>query len=182
MLFTGPTSILDPRQIPHLARKALEILRKEGIDGLRRRVYSKIQLGHKYAHWLKRYDNLRDSDRAAIKQHIERLFYTPLISLIMPVCNTPEKWLRLAIESVIKQLYPNWELCIADDASSKPHVKEILTEYGARDARIKLTFRNENGHISAASNSAIDLATGELIALLDHDDELSEHALYMVAV
>jgi O-antigen biosynthesis protein len=181
-MFMAPIPILNSRPIPHLARKAFKIFRKEGIDGLRRRIYSKIQLGHKYPRWLQRYDTLTRADRAAIKQHVERLFYTPLISLIMPVYDTPEKWLRRAIESVIKQLYPNWELCIADDASSKPHVKEILTEYRAKDARIKVMFRSENGRVSVASNSAIDLVTGEFIALLDHDDELSEHALYMVAV
>ncbi len=75
------------------------------------------------------------------------------------------------------QLYPHWELCIADDASHEPHVRRVLEEFAQRDARIRVTFRGENGHISASSNSALDLATGEFAALLDHDDELAPRAL-----
>lgn len=192
MLFTGPFSILNPRASSELASKALSILRREGIGGLRRRLRSRIgglirrlrsriQVGYEYVHWIKKFGTLTQGDRVAIRQHIDRLAYKPLISLIMPVYNTPEKWLRRAIESVRSQLYPNWELCIADDASSRPDVRQILEDYRAKDSRIKVVFRKDNGHISAASNSAIDMATGDFIALLDHDDELSEHALYMVA-
>jgi glycosyltransferase involved in cell wall biosynthesis len=100
----------------------------------------------------------------------------------MPTYNSPEKWLKLAIDSVRNQLYPNWELCVPDDASSKPQVTEIVQEYQSRDPRIKVVYRKNNGHIAAASNSAIEIATGEFIALLDHDDELGERALYTVAV
>ncbi|HEX2639334.1 MAG TPA: glycosyltransferase, partial [Pyrinomonadaceae bacterium] len=89
--------------------------------------------------------------------------------------------LRRAIESVRGQIYENWELCIADDRSTLGHVREILEEFAAADTRIKVVFRNENGHISAASNSALELATGRFIALLDHDDELAPHAFYFVA-
>jgi GT2 family glycosyltransferase len=100
---------------------------------------------------------------------------------VLPVYNVEEKWLRKCIDSVIGQLYENWELCIADDASPSPHIKKVLDEYAASDKRIKVTFRPENGHISAASNSALELATGEYTVLLDHDDELSEDALFYVA-
>ncbi|HXV79371.1 MAG TPA: glycosyltransferase family 2 protein [Candidatus Binatia bacterium] len=158
----------------------MAILQKEGMHGLRWRLYKRFQRAEEYWRWSKAFDTLTDRDRVAIKQHIGRLHYTPLISVIMPVYNTPEAWLRRAIESIRSQLYPNWELCIADDASSKPHVKSILQEYEAKDARIKVTFRDVNGHISAASNSAIEMARGDFIALVDHDDELREHALYIV--
>ena len=100
----------------------------------------------------------------------------------MPTFNPPDCWLRKAIESVRNQLYPDWELCIADDASHQPHVRAILKEYQELDKRIKIVFRDVNGHISAASNSALALASGIFVALLDHDDELPEHALYMVAL
>jgi GT2 family glycosyltransferase len=109
------------------------------------------------------------------------LAYKPVFSVIMPVYNPPVKVLRLAIESVLGQLYPDWELCIADDASTKKEVVETLQEYARRDPRIKVNYRPKNGHISAASNSAVELATGEWTILFDHDDELSEHALYCVA-
>jgi GT2 family glycosyltransferase len=78
-------------------------------------------------------------------------------------------------------MYPHWELCIADDASSAPHVRKIVEEYAAKDSRIKVVFRERNGGISAASNSALELATGRYIVTLDHDDELAEQALYKVA-
>jgi glycosyltransferase involved in cell wall biosynthesis len=107
--------------------------------------------------------------------------HLPLISVVMPTFNTPAIFLREAIESVLQQDYPQWELCIADDASSEPHVRHILEEFAARDSRIKVTFRASNGHISVASNSAIDLASGEFIALLDHDDKLHPLSLHYVA-
>ena len=72
----------------------------------------------------------------------------------MPVYDPPERYLREAIESVIGQVYPDWELCIADDASKKPHVREVLEEYAELEPRIKLVFRDQNGHIAASSNSA----------------------------
>jgi GT2 family glycosyltransferase len=105
----------------------------------------------------------------------------PLISLVMPTYNSPAEYLRKAIDSVAGQIYTNWELCIADDKSTQPHVKEILDEYAARDARIKIVYRATNGHISAASNSALALVCGEYTGLLDHDDELHPLALYYVA-
>jgi O-antigen biosynthesis protein len=108
--------------------------------------------------------------------------YQPLISVITPTFNTPDRFLREAIESVMAQAYPYWELCLADDASTEPHVRQVLEEYAKRDDRIKVVFRSENGHISRASNSAIEIATGEFIALLDHDDLLAPEALYEMAL
>jgi GT2 family glycosyltransferase len=105
----------------------------------------------------------------------------PLISIVMPTYNTPEKWLRMAIDSVIDQVYENWEFCIADDCSSKPEVKAVLDSYTAKDPRIKVAYRTANGHISASSNTALELAVGEFVGLLDHDDELHPLALYCVA-
>jgi GT2 family glycosyltransferase len=133
-----------------------------------------------YRKWVDEYDALTNSDRKAIRARIENLQYQPLISVIMPVYDVDEMWLRAAIESVRRQIYANWELCIADDASHKPHVRMVLEEYTAMDSRIKVVFRQQNGHISAASNSALELATGGFTVLLDHDDEIPEHALYMV--
>lgn len=101
----------------------------------------------------------------------------PLVSVLMPVYNPPEAWLRRAIESVRGQTYGNWELCIANDASTAPHVRPLLDQAVAADPRIKVVHRQANGHISRASNSALELATGAFTALLDHDDELAPHAL-----
>ena len=84
--------------------------------------------GGDYQQWIKFYDTINDSDRLKIKKHIDKLEYKPFFSIVMPVYNTPEKYLRESIGSMLAQIYTNWELCIADDASSVPHVKELLEE------------------------------------------------------
>jgi glycosyltransferase involved in cell wall biosynthesis len=108
--------------------------------------------------------------------------YRPTFSVIMPVYRTPDRFLREAIDSVLSQVYPHWELCIADDASPDPYVRSLIEEYAARDERIRFVVRAENGHISRASNSALELATGDFVAFLDHDDRLAPDALYENAV
>ncbi len=105
----------------------------------------------------------------------------PLLSVIVPAYNTPEKYLRELLECLRRQIYPRWELCIADDASTLPHVRRILSEAARADARIKPVYRPENGHIARASNSALEIAAGEFVALLDHDDILPDDALLHVA-
>lgn len=171
----------NPRMAVGSIKKSLIVWRRLGLKQLLLELSKPLERGREYSEWIEAYDTLTDGDRKAIQNHIDRLEYRPLISVIMPVYNTPERWLRRAIESVRSQLYPVWELCIADDASSETRVRRVLEEYSG-DRRIKVVFREENGHISAASNSALSLAEGEFVALLDHDDELTEHALYMVAV
>ena len=104
-----------------------------------------------------------------------------LISVLMPTYNPKKEWLIAAIESVRSQRYQNWELCVADDASSEEVGKSILSEYALKDSRIKVVFREANGHISEASNSALAMATGDWVALMDHDDLLSPDALEHVA-
>ncbi len=105
----------------------------------------------------------------------------PLISVVVPAYNTPEKYLHELLDCLKQQLYPRWELCIADDASPQPHVRRILEAAAKADPRIKPVFRPQNGHISRATNSALDVATGGFVALLDHDDVLPHDALLHVA-
>jgi glycosyltransferase involved in cell wall biosynthesis len=95
----------------------------------------------------------------------------------MPVKDTDPVLLEDAIASVRRQTYPHWQLCIADDASSAPHVRAIIERHAAEDERVRVTFREWAGHIAAASNSALDLAGGEFVLLLDHDDRLLPDAL-----
>lgn len=99
------------------------------------------------------------------------------VSLLVPVYDTPEPWLRRCIDSVLAQTYPRWELCIANDASTAPHVRPILDALAAADERVRLVHRERNGNIVAASNSALELASGGFVGLLDHDDELAPSAL-----
>ncbi|MGI8469537.1 MAG: glycosyltransferase family 2 protein [Pyrinomonadaceae bacterium] len=165
-------------------RRAREIRLKRGWHGVfqhLKQIKRILRERGKYRRYIKKFEFLMVADRRKILQNIENFSYKPLISVVMPVYNVEEKWLRLCIESVTKQIYTNWEFCIADDASPSPRVREILEEYAAEDSRFKIVFRETNGHISAASNSALELATGDFVALLDHDDELRETALYHVA-
>ena len=168
-------------------RKALSLYRKEGFLGLRSGLRQRRDLSaetarrNNYDEWIQRYDCIDDEQRAAILQRIAAMPEKPLISVVMPTYNPKPEWLKEAIESVRKQLYPNWELCIADDLSTDPAIRSLLEQLSREDSRIKVIFREQNGHISAASNSALQLAVGDWVALLDHDDLLPEHALYCVA-
>ncbi|MGI9034432.1 MAG: glycosyltransferase family 2 protein [Pyrinomonadaceae bacterium] len=168
------------RKITH-ARK---VWKEQGWRGIKRHAEQQAFFRREtrnYQKWILEFDELTGDDRRRISQNIENFSHKPLLSVVMPVYNVKEKWLRRCIESVIRQIYANWEFCIADDASSAPHIRKILDEYAAQDARFKIVFREKNGHISAASNSALELADGEFAVLLDHDDELHETALYHVA-
>ncbi len=133
-----------------------------------------------YERWAATFDKHTPESLAELTAAEKGFKAKPLISIVMPVYNTPEKWLVKVVDSVRAQVYQNWELCIADDASPSPHVRPLLEKIAASDPRFKVTFREKNGHISAASNSALALATGEFVALLDHDDELSPNALHEV--
>ncbi|WP_049751365.1 glycosyltransferase [Acidothermus cellulolyticus] len=141
---------------------------------------SPAELARQYTVWIRR-SEARAADQKRLRATIAGLRRTPTISVLVPVHNAAERWLRRCIDSVLAQSYPYWQLCLADDASSAPHVRQVLEEYAARDARITAIFRPVNGHISAASNSALDAAQGDFIALLDHDDELAPDALLHVA-
>ncbi|MFH1080936.1 MAG: glycosyltransferase [Pseudomonadota bacterium] len=170
------------KQLPRRGRKALRIMEREGWRGVWYTFEERFHLADRelYERWQRRH-RLTAKDRDRIRSETEKLTRRPLISILLPVYNTDEIWLRKCLDSILVQLYPCWELCIADDASTAPHVRPILEEYRAGDGRIKIVFRENNGHISAASNSALSLATGEYIALLDHDDELTPDALYEIA-
>jgi len=108
------------------------------------------------------------------------LAYRPLVSIVTPVYNTPERWLREAVDSVRAQVYPHWQLCLADDASTEPHVARVLEEYSREDKRIVVTRLAGNSGISGASNAALAMAAGEFVGMLDHDDELLPNALLEV--
>ncbi len=134
-----------------------------------------------YQTWIDLYDAASPERTRAESEEAATLADGPLLSIILPVYNTPEKWLRKCVASVQRQAYGHWELCIANDASTAPHVRRVLDDMARRDPRIKVVHRPTNGHISASSNSAIALAAGEWFVLLDHDDELHRSALLEVA-
>jgi len=135
-----------------------------------------------YEDWTARSEAVTKGQRTTLRRNMRVLRKQPLISIILPVYNPDLKILSAAIESVERQLYPLWELCIADDASTDPAVRPFLEAKRDGDTRVKVIFREKNGHISACSNSAIELSTGEWCALLDQDDTLSPDALAYVAL
>ncbi len=132
-----------------------------------------------YSYWIKHRER-RASNPARIAEIIAAFRYTPKISVVMPVYNTPFDLLDMAIRSVVAQHYENWELCICDDASPNPNVRAHLESWQNQDPRIKITYSTKNEGISGASNRALELASGEFVGLLDHDDELSPDALQEV--
>ncbi len=133
-----------------------------------------------YQIWCEQTD-IPASELPLLREHVRTWPSHPLISVLMPVYNPPPRWLERAIQAVLEQTYPHWELCIADDASTDPKVIRVLQRYAAMDPRIKVAFRPQNGHISAASNTALELCTGEFTALYDNDDDLPPTALYFLA-
>jgi glycosyltransferase involved in cell wall biosynthesis len=142
--------------------------------------YSVSRKAGSYASWIKEVEpqlltSLPVAATAALKKN------PPLISVLISTYNTPVAFLRTAIESVIKQAYLHWELCIVDDASDQGSVHAIIQEYCKIDDRIKYFFREQNGHISAGLNTALGMASGEFMTVLDHDDCLAICALEWVA-
>jgi O-antigen biosynthesis protein len=135
----------------------------------------------KYQKWIKQFDIPNEEQVKKIRKDIQDNEGYPSFSIIMPIYDPPVNFLHEAFRSVLEQEYPYWELCVADDASTNPEIRSIIKYYANQDSRIKYNFRKENGHISAASNSALELATGDYIVLLDHDDKLHPFALYSTA-
>jgi GT2 family glycosyltransferase/glycosyltransferase involved in cell wall biosynthesis len=112
-----------------------------------------------------------------LRKSLSRVTARPLLSLIMPVYDPPIEYLNRAIQSIHAQIYENWELCIADDASTDPEVVRLLDEWEGRDSRIKVTRRRQNGNISRATNTAAEMAEGEFLVFMDNDDEIEPDAL-----
>jgi O-antigen biosynthesis protein len=135
-----------------------------------------------YADWIGQFDTLTETMRAGLRRELRLLPRQPLISIILPVYNPDLHFLEAAIDSVRHQIYERWELCIADDASTDPKVRPFLEQIARSDRRVKLVLRESNGHIPACSNSALEMATGEMCALLDQDDLFAENALALVAL
>ncbi len=116
---------------------------------------------------------------ARMRREAAAFEHPQVISVVMPVHDPDQAWLEAAINSVLSQAYPHLELCIADDGSTKPYVRGVLDHVA--DKRVRVVFRERRGGIAAASNSAIELATGDFVGFLDHDDVLRPHALFTMA-
>lgn len=156
----------------NLIMKSIRILFTEGPVVLYRKYRKNYRLWHQYDIWIR----LHETDLLAT----EPLDYTPLISIVVPVYNVKSTMLKACINSVRSQTYSNWELILVDDHSSMKSVRATLEGYAGQD-RIRVIYREENGHISRCTNTGFDTAMGEFVALMDCDDTLSVNALYEVA-
>jgi GT2 family glycosyltransferase/glycosyltransferase involved in cell wall biosynthesis len=173
----------QPRDWPRLARKAWSLFAARGPGGFRDPPggFKVPAVADRYDAWL---DLNRWTERRAawLKARLVAAASLPTISIVMPVYRPQRVWLDRAIDSVQAQVHGDWELCIADDASGDASLTRHLSALAARDPRIKVATREENGNISRAANSAAALATGEFILFLDHDDELAPDALGEIAL
>ena len=174
-LLSEPTVLLGK------LKKAWHCFQEGGFAALKVKLFGG-RISTNYGEWVSRFDALGSEDIATVQHAAEQLRQKPKISIITPVFNPPISHFRLCLDSVLAQAYQNWELCLADDCSTDPEVRNVIEEYRAKDSRIKVVYREKSGHISAASNSAISIATGDYLAFLDHDDELTLDALYLVAL
>jgi GT2 family glycosyltransferase len=183
----SPLGRIGRRALSGAARLGpLEALRRLGRDprgtlrALGRQEPDPAWLDEAYQAWLERHRLTPDGVKA-IDGEIAALAYRPTISVLMPVFDPPEAWLRAAIDSVRQQLYPGWELCLVDDGSAARHVAAVLEESARADGRVRVHRLERNEGICGASNHALALATGEFVAPADHDDVLAPDALLEVA-
>ena len=170
-----------------LMGKALTVLKTEGTGvlldkarnylGARKKRVRIKNPSKNYKKWLHQ-NRLTEILRKEALNELQGFKYRPKISILMPVYNVEQRWLTQAIDSVLNQLYPEWELCIADDASTEPHIQEVLRHYKKTDSRINVKRLTAGQGISGASNAALAMATGEFLGLLDHDDQISTNALF----
>ncbi|MBO0452829.1 glycosyltransferase [Candidatus Enterococcus murrayae] len=158
-------------------RRLLGSIKRNGFVGAVKNYQRSKQQSANYEEWITK---IEESAREQLIESSKELAFQPKISLVVPVYNVDEKWLRACVKSLTDQIYPNWELCLSDDASPKAHIKPLLQELAAKDERVKIVLREKNGHISEATNSAIAIATGDYIGFLDNDDILADTALLAV--
>ena len=158
------------------ARQELDRSRIELFGGYDGKIYRQLTLDQAHYH----FNTLRADWHDIIRGAVHSFEYRPRFSIIMPVYNTEVKWLRQAIDSIIHQIYPFWELCVADDASTNPDTLELLKGY-EEDNRINVIHRKKNGNISKASNNAAEMASGDYLVFMDHDDLIAPNALFDIA-
>ena len=161
----GLKAVVNPRRTKETVKF---ILKRKSIDAERRKNYMK---------WFSAQE-LSTSELETQTTLAKQLAYRPLISVLIPTYNTNPKHLRECLESVIAQTYSHWEICIADDASPNKETTDIIRDYTKKYKNINAVFSKTNNHIAVSSNTALAMAKGEFVSLLDHDDLLLPDALY----
>lgn len=155
--------------LPHKVQRGLSVLKNEGFDVFMYKVNNQAKRADDYQTWIEQNEvNIRETSP---------LNYNPLISVVVPVYNVADNMLIECIESVLTQTYTNFELCLVDDCSTQESVRTVLKKH-EDNPKIKIKYREKNGHISRTTNDGIAMATGEFIGLMDCDDLLAPNALY----
>lgn len=170
----------DPAMLPDVARGVLAAWRAGGLLRVKHTLLNLPAVEALSLAWREYQGKLQAATPALVK-HIQNMARRPRISVLMPTYNTPVDLLTQAVDSVRAQIYPEWELCIADDGSPDARVRDTLHRLAAQEPRIRLHLSADNQGVSQATNLALALATGEFVVLLDHDDLLEPQALYRVA-
>ncbi|HAZ48006.1 MAG TPA: glycosyl transferase family 1, partial [Cyanobacteria bacterium UBA11371] len=179
----GGRLLPNPGEIPRLVGKIISLYQEQqSKTELAPSGFNIPQTIEPYQAWLQ-VNQWNQKAEAYLKSRLNTCRGTlPKISVVMPVYNTPIEFLEQAIASVTNQVYQNWELCIADDYSTNPDIPKTLQKWLTKDNRIRVIYLPKNSNISAATNTAASLATGEYLVFLDHDDELTPDALGEVAL
>jgi len=172
-----------PRELPQLIRLSRELHKRQNTtaDVVAPPGFRMPEIRDRYAVW-QECNRFTPAVRADVERRLAEATALPLLSVVMPVYNPPLEFLRQAIESLRTQVFTNWELCVADDASTAAGVREYLQQLAANEPRMRLCLRDTNGNISLATNSAAQLAHGEFLVFLDQDDLLTPDALAEIAL
>jgi O-antigen biosynthesis protein len=181
------------------SQKALKLYKREGISGIKRgfRLAAAVTTSsllpvmdaglkptverNDYDEWVRHYDTLTDTDRDIMRVHQSKFVHQPVISVLMSSCSAEPQWLIKVIESVKSQIYPHWELCVADNSGTNSNARQVLERYSAADARIKVALFPQSGNAAELTKQALDLANGTWLVLLGLEDLLTENALFWIA-
>jgi len=171
--------VADYGEIPAFAARK-DVTPDEAI-AMQYRLPTGFDKGFNYEYWNRRFIDPSPADFEAMAKMMRSFGNRPKFSFVMPIYNPPVELLEQCLDSMLAQNYQDFEICVADDCSTNPAIVKTLTRYAALYPRIKVCLRAKNGHISAASNSALSLATGDYVVLVDHDDLIPEYALFVIA-
>ena len=167
------------RLTPYNIKKGIRYLKHYGVKGFYARLLERFEEREvEYQEW---YEKNKPSEEELARQRKKKWKEPVTISVLVPAYRTPEAFLRQMIESVLNQTYPYLELCIADGSGENISVEKVVKEYQAKDQRVRYQRLEKNEGIAGNTNAAIRMATGDYLALFDHDDLLAPNALFEVA-
>lgn len=165
---------------PYNIKKGIRYLKHFGLKEFMVRLQERLEPEEvPYGPW---YEQYKPTEAELDKQRKKKFSHNMKISIVVPAYRTPEVFLRQMIESVQHQTYGNWELCIANASPEDSLMSAVLKEYQELDKRILIKELKENAGIAQNTNEALEMASGDFVGLLDHDDLLAPNALYEVAL